>query len=927
MNRSRLKTWHALLALCALPGLASAATWNIAPSGGDFTTLSAAIANGLVQNGDVLMVAAGTYGNGNGLASPTTAQRQTLTISKQLTIIGAGEGQTIITHTSAPSTDTPCINITAPNVTIRDLTVQFGNGDVATLGRGLGIQTNQANTLVEDVTFSFNYARRGMWFNDGSNNGVLRRATFTGYAYRESVALRDTTEASATSTLIEGCVFSNTHYSDGPIAITGDAHNATIRNNFFVPRFSVLDSNTADGPYNGPGGFANYSFQEDGTNLNYIAVGTMATGFSLLVDNNTFVFQDSGITNRIDIPPVPRALQLNGTNYSATGAPATITDNIFVGFVTSPPVTVPYAFQPSGVFGGALELNGVAENAGLGQFNGTAGFNVGTRGTMTAWVKLDNTGKRNQVFEGPGNGNLEFQYRSNSGGQFYVRPYADTDFTIESGGSGVTTWQLIQFTWDRSNPGANEGVARIYKGNQTTAVTEVTTFAAAASNNTITGWLAPVDTTTGVLTVGYDPGDATRAFDGMLDDMAFFNDVLTPAELETIRTSGVSAFAADSRLVAHWNFDESAGASTAASSVNSLTMELKSNRQGDSRFDSFVVASNGTPTVSNNLYFGNETVFLQAVTDSAQVLGDPRFRGTGATTEEFYTPLPDSPAIGAASDGGTIGAVQLTQPTIVANTGVTVVRTGTVVIGQTNLQATDPEQGPSQLTYTITSAPTRGTLTLNSFTQADINSGNLSYTNTTGGSSDSFSFSVTDGTTNPVTGTVAITITTTLDTDRDGSPNGIEVVAGTDQNDKDTDNDTIEDGVELAIGFNPLTPATLADRVDSDGDGIPDTWEAGNGFTVGTADQDGDGYRDGYEIALAGSPTLANPVLLGDANNDGLKNASDATAILEFFLGANVLIVPDEQVDIDRDGQTDNVDAVLLYQWAINNLTIIPFPR
>lgn len=76
-----------------------------------------------------------------------------------------------------------------------------------------------------------------------------------------------------------------------------------------------------------------------------------------------------------------------------------------------------------------------------------------------------------------------------------------------------------------------------------------------------------------------------------------------------------------------------------------------------------------------------------------------------------------------------------------------------VTITSEMLQVRDLDSAPEQLIYTLTSLPTNGTLRLNSqalqisdtFTQADINSGELTYFNHTNASIDRFDFTVSDG--------------------------------------------------------------------------------------------------------------------------------------------------------------------------------------
>jgi hypothetical protein len=104
-------------------------------------------------------------------------------------------------------------------------------------------------------------------------------------------------------------------------------------------------------------------------------------------------------------------------------------------------------------------------------------------------------------------------------------------------------------------------------------------------------------------------------------------------------------------------------------------------------------------------------------------------------------------------------------PIITTNTGSTVARGGTDTISSTELATADSDTPPAQLTYSVTSAPANGTLLragvpTGSFTQADINAGSVTYThNGSQTSSDSFTFSISDGQTILSGNTFAITVT------------------------------------------------------------------------------------------------------------------------------------------------------------------------
>jgi CSLREA domain-containing protein len=94
------------------------------------------------------------------------------------------------------------------------------------------------------------------------------------------------------------------------------------------------------------------------------------------------------------------------------------------------------------------------------------------------------------------------------------------------------------------------------------------------------------------------------------------------------------------------------------------------------------------------------------------------------------------------------------NPTLTTNAGLTVVNAGTGTIGTTKLKVDDVDNGAPQLTFTVGTATTNGTLkkgvaTLSAggtFTQADIDGNQITYThNGTATFTDSFTFTVSDG--------------------------------------------------------------------------------------------------------------------------------------------------------------------------------------
>jgi uncharacterized membrane protein len=145
------------------------------------------------------------------------------------------------------------------------------------------------------------------------------------------------------------------------------------------------------------------------------------------------------------------------------------------------------------------------------------------------------------------------------------------------------------------------------------------------------------------------------------------------------------------------------------------------------------------------------------------------------------------------------------------------------------------------------------------------------------------------------------------DTDGDGLPDGFEIASGpgfdpTVKTDPtlDTDGDGLTDVQEAKLGTNPTVK-------DTDGDGLEDGAEDANRNGVvdagetnpALADTDGDGMPDGFELANGLNPTSAADANL-DADLDGLSN------LTEFQKGTNV-----KKADTDGDGLGDAAEVTL----------------
>ena len=107
-----------------------------------------------------------------------------------------------------------------------------------------------------------------------------------------------------------------------------------------------------------------------------------------------------------------------------------------------------------------------------------------------------------------------------------------------------------------------------------------------------------------------------------------------------------------------------------------------------------------------------------------------------------------------------------------------------------------------------------------------------------------------------------------LDKDKDGSTNIEEFQNGTDPNNPDTDGDTVLDGNEEKI-------------IDKDGDGMPDDWEVKNKLNPNDAsdalkDSDGDGFTNIQEYQMGTDPNKANNDVTPACNFNGVCDEGDS---------------------------------------------------
>ena len=239
-----------------------------------------------------------------------------------------------------------------------------------------------------------------------------------------------------------------------------------------------------------------------------------------------------------------------------------------------------------------------------------------------------------------------------------------------------------------------------------------------------------------------------------------------------------------------------------------------------------------------------------------------------------------------------------TNPVVTTNVGLSTSFGQTSTITSSLLQTTETGVSPANLTYTLSSVPTYGNLedngtvldTGDTFTQADIDNGQLTFVNTgTTAATDSFGFTVMDNNRNSTpAATYAIKINTADTAPTLITNNGLTLVQGTtatistsDFQVTDSDkpdaqltytivtapvNGTLEDnGVALAVG-GTFTEADIDDGLLS----YANTSGTTDSFVFTVSDDDGGSIGDTtFNITVTGRPATPTSVTLDSNSNTG----------------------------------------------------------
>jgi VCBS repeat-containing protein len=247
-------------------------------------------------------------------------------------------------------------------------------------------------------------------------------------------------------------------------------------------------------------------------------------------------------------------------------------------------------------------------------------------------------------------------------------------------------------------------------------------------------------------------------------------------------------------------------------------------------------------------------------------------------------------------------------PVLVTNLGISVVEGASVTISATELAATDEDELPSQILFSVVSPPVAGRLELtgdpgvsiSSFTQDDIDAGRLQYVHDGSEADDSFTFSVSDGS----GGTIATTVFSITN---------------------------------LRVNDAPVNAVPVAQTVNEDS---PLVFSAANGNSITVSDVDLNGGMIGVRlVATNGTLTLSSITGLTFANGDGDSDTSmvfagtiaDVNAALDglrfdptadYNGAASIRIVSRDMGSSGSGGEQVDDDTVNITVAAVNDFPV-----
>ncbi len=299
----------------------------------------------------------------------------------------------------------------------------------------------------------------------------------------------------------------------------------------------------------------------------------------------------------------------------------------------------------------------------------------------------------------------------------------------------------------------------------------------------------------------------------------------------------------------------------------------------------------GDGTDDTTMMFTGREVRINQALDGLVYTPDQDFDGT--ETVQITVDDQGNTGTGGAQTDTTSVTINMTpvndQAAVTTNTGATVDEDETVMLSDTELDTTDPDDSGTEISYQITSAPVNGTLFLDanandmldageelgawsSFTQADLDAGNVGYEHDGSETlADSFDFTMSDGGedgTAAVPGTFDFTVNPIPDLIE--GTNGNNIINGTDIDDEVQAMDG-NDQVYLGAGDDFGFGGEGRDRINGNAGDDELNGEAGNDRLNGGGGDDVVNGGDDND-RLAGNS--GDDELNGDAGNDSLNGGT-----------------------------------------------------
>jgi Ca2+-binding RTX toxin-like protein len=142
------------------------------------------------------------------------------------------------------------------------------------------------------------------------------------------------------------------------------------------------------------------------------------------------------------------------------------------------------------------------------------------------------------------------------------------------------------------------------------------------------------------------------------------------------------------------------------------------------------------------------TSFTQAQVNAGEV----RFVHNGGELAPSYTLTVSDGSLASGASSSTVSFANVNDGPVITANSLSITEGATVVLGPANIHATDPDNSPAQLTYTVSGITggqfervTNPGLAVTTFTQADINSGAIRFVHNGGESAPTFTLAVSDG--------------------------------------------------------------------------------------------------------------------------------------------------------------------------------------